>query len=121
LLDVEVASLEQASVGRHQVPGDQADDVAGHELPPGNLDPGPVPEDRSGRGQRLAQPFDGPLRTVRLEEIDRDPNKHDRHNDGSVEDLTEERRYQARDQKNEDERVSEQGQELVGHQPSFDG
>ena len=114
LLDVQIPSFQQARVGGNHISRTQPDDVAGNQLAAAHLDPVSVAKHSGRRRHALPEAVDGALRAIRLDEVQRDAQQHDRDDDRSVQPITQEGGDNAGDQENDHQRVEEEGKELDG-------
>ena len=109
---MEVAGLEQARVGGHEVAGRQPDDVAGDEVAPANLAPGSSAEGGRRRRHGVAQSLGDAMGAVGLHEVEHDAQNHHEHDDGGVDPFAEQRGGDAGDQQNDDQRIRQEQEDL---------
>ena len=109
---MEVARLEQARVGRHEIPGCEPNDVAGDELAPADFAPGSIAEGGCRRRDDVAQPFGGSMGAVGLDEVEHHTQDHHEDDDGGVDPLAEDRGGRAGDQQDDDQRICQEQEDL---------
>jgi hypothetical protein len=83
--------------------------------------PGAVSEDRGGRGHRRPESIRSLLRSVRLPEVDRDTEDDHRDDDHRIDGLPEGSGNRARDEKNDDEGIREEVQQLDDGRQTVNG
>ena len=121
LVDGEVARLDEAAVGGHQVAGIEHDDIAGDERLDRHLSDRPVAHhvglDRDRAGQRLHRV----LGLALLNEIEDDAQEHDRGDDGEAGEVAGQSRQAAREEEKQNERIGEAAHELPPCRRAPDG
>ena len=111
-LKVQVSRFQQAAVGRDEIAGAQAHDVAWHNLPSGQLLPDPVAQDARGGGDLKPEPLGGLLRTPGLYEVDDDTEGDHRGDRCRVDFVAKKGREAGRHEQDEGKGVAEKRQEL---------
>jgi hypothetical protein len=114
---MEVAGLDEAGVGGNPVASGEPDYVAGDEVSARELDPLAVAQDAGCRGHLLSETLGGPLRAIRLDEIQQDAKQYDERDDGRVEPLAQKRRDDAGDQENDHQGIREKGEQFSQDTP----
>ena len=71
LLDIEVARLQEPSIGGDQIPGGEPNEISGDNFMALHFLPRPIAQHSRGQANVFSEVFDGALRTVGLHEIDR--------------------------------------------------
>ena len=112
LPDVQVLRLQQASVGRHEVSGVQPDDVAGDQLGDRQLQLPSIAQDGGGRGDLLLDCLHGMAGLELHEEVQKDAEQDHRDDDQSTDPVSQRERSRAGHQKNDDERIGEEAEEV---------
>jgi hypothetical protein len=112
LLNMQVSCLQQARIRGDQIPGGQPDDISGHQFPPRDLDPDPIPEDHRRGGHALSKPLHRPLGSMGLHEIEHYTEQHQRDDDAGVHPFAQEGRGQGGDQQDDHQGIEEEGQDL---------
>ena len=120
LVDEKIAAFEQPRVRRHEIAGDQFDDVAGHQLIDRHRQAGAVAPHRRLHRYRPAQRLDRILSADFLHEIDRHADRDDGHNDQEACNVAGRRRQSARHEQDDDQRVAEAGKKLQPERRSLD-
>jgi len=112
LLDMKVTRVEQAGVGGNPIPGGEPDDVAGDQIAPSNLDPAPITEGARRRRHSVSQSFGDSVGAIGLDEVEHDTQRHHEDDDGGIDPLAEQRGGEARDEKNDDQRIRQKEEDL---------
>jgi hypothetical protein len=81
----------------------------------------PIAEDVRERRRHLPQCFESALRTVLLDETEKDGKKHDDGDDHSFESVSKQTRYQCGGQEDDNENILELGSERVPRRCAFEG
>src|SRR3990172_3629204 len=113
LVEEEIPAREQSAVARHEVPGREPDDVARHHLPCRNLLGPPVAQHGGALADAIAEPLGRQLRLVALAEVQDDAQQHHAGDDGRADHLAEGGRDRACDEKDQDQRVQQEGAEVA--------
>ena len=121
LVDEKVAAFEQPRVRGNKIASDQLDNVAGNQLVDRHGEACAVaPYGRLDR-HRPAQRLDRILRADFLDEIQRDADRDDGHDDDETRDVAGRRGQCARHEQDDDQRIAEAGQELQPERRTLDG
>src|SRR5581483_4574076 len=107
LVDEAVAPRDQAAVRRHYGSGLHLDDIAGHELIDGNFPAFSASLHLRLQTDRAAQRVDGMFGAPLLYHIERDAQENDHGDDRKARHVTRPRREPAREEKNQNERITE--------------
>ena len=86
---MQVFSVDETGIGGHQVPGDESNDVAGNDFTACDFTPRAIAQHRGGQHDTLAQPFDGAMRSIGLDEVNGQAQKHYRDDNRRVDKLAE--------------------------------
>ena len=121
LVDEEIAAFEQPRIGRHEIAGNQFDNVAGHQL---------VDRHRAGWRRRAARlPAPPPTGAAPQPHSERGlpgrnqrhADRDDGHDDDEARDVAGRRGQSARHQQDDDQRVAEAGEKLQPERRTLDG
>ena len=106
LVDREVHAVQQRGVGRHPVALGEQDDVAAHDVAPGDAYLPAVADDERTRRGEIAERGERVLGLVLLVDRDRDHHDDERHQDGAVERLGEQEVDGSRAEQQEQHRLA---------------
>lgn len=112
LVQEEVLGREQAPVRRHEVPGGELDDVAGHDLPRRDLANGAVPAHGGDLAHALAEAGGRALGAVGLREVEGDAEHEHQRDDDRADDLPEGGGDRAGEEEDQHERVGQVAEQL---------
>ena len=111
LIDEAIPGLEQPAVGGHQGAGREEHDVAGHQIPGGDLPGHPAPLDRHPDCHGLPEPVCGFAGPVFLDRVEGDAQQGHHDHDHRTGDIAGGGRNGARGDQQQDQRVLEPGDE----------
>src|SRR5207247_10083886 len=90
----------------------EPDDVAADHMPPPNLDPAPMTEGAHRRRHSVSQSFGDTVGAIGLDEVEYDTQHHHEDDEGGIDPLAEQRGGEARDEKNDDQRIRQKEEDL---------
>ena len=112
LVDIEIPAFEQPRVGWDKIAGDEFDNIAGYELVDRHRDIRSIATNGRLHGDRLAQRLNRVLCPNLLDEVEDDAEHDDTNDDDEACHVTSRRGHRTRDEKDDDQRIAEAGEEL---------
>lgn len=112
LVDKEITRLDEAPIGRHQVPCGQKHDISGDKFAPRERHLLSVAEHLLLERDLHFEPLGGLFRPIFLDGVERRADQHDRRDDDETRKISCQRGDQARDQQHQHQGVAESAQEF---------